>query len=49
VSKDIMVYKLDGKGWAVALNPKTNDCQIWHIGTKKRALEKAKELEMSNE
>jgi hypothetical protein len=48
MSKDIMVYKLDGKGWAVALNPKTN-CQLWHFGTKKRALEKAKELEMSNE
>ena len=44
---EIMVYKLDGKGWGVALNPKTN-CQLWHFTTKQRAIEKAKELEEAN-
>jgi hypothetical protein len=45
---EIMIYKLDTGGWGVALNPKSN-CQIWHFSTKKRAVEKARELEMSNE
>jgi len=48
MSNEITVYKLDGKGWGVALNPK-KDCQLWHFSTKKRALEKARELETSNE
>jgi hypothetical protein len=42
---DIMVYKLDEGGWAVALNP-TNECEIWHFDKKKQAVEKARELEM---
>jgi hypothetical protein len=45
---DVIVYKLDTKGWAVALNPKS-DCKIWHFPSKKRAIEKAKELEAVNE
>jgi len=48
IMNEIMVYKLDDGGWGVALNPKSN-CQIWHFSTKKRAVEKARELEMSNE
>ena len=45
---NVIVYKLDTKGWAVALNPKS-DCKIWHFSSKKRAVEKAKELEAENE
>ena len=45
---NVIVYKLDTKGWAVAINPKTN-CVIWHFATKKRATEKAKELKAANE
>jgi hypothetical protein len=42
----VIVYKLDGKGWGVALNPETN-CVIWHFDLKRKALEKAAELEVS--
>jgi len=41
---NVMVYKLDKGGWAVALNP-TNECVIWHFDKKKQATEKARELE----
>ena len=43
--KDIVVYRLDNGKWAIAINPQT-DCRIWTVSSKKRALEKAKELEI---
>lgn len=42
--KNIMVYKLDKGGWAVALNP-TNGCVIWEFDKKIQAINKLKELE----
>jgi hypothetical protein len=44
---EVMIYK-QGKGWRVALNPKT-DCQIYLVATKKRATELANELLLKTE
>ena len=43
--KDIVVYRLDNGKWAIAINSQT-DCRIWTVSSKKRALEKARELEI---
>lgn len=45
--KNIMMYKLDKGGWAVALNPTNDGCVIWEFDKKRQAINKLKELEKS--
>jgi len=44
---EVIIYK-EGKGWRVAVNPKSN-CQIYCVANKKRAIELASELQHSKE